>query len=116
MTILIIRKHQRFAVRHQVSLVGAEVRPRSGLLVEVSLEGCRLALSGSNASNAIAVEQPVSVRIGGFGTVKATVRWAGDGSVGLRFDAPLHNAELGQLIEVCRPMPGSEETLRAYGT
>ena len=113
MTILIIRKHQRFAVRHQVSLVCAEVRPRSGLLVEVSLEGCRLALSGSNA---IAVEQPVSVRIGGFGTVKATVRWTGDGFVGLRFDAPLHNAELGQLIEVCRPMPGSEETLRAYGT
>lgn len=113
MAILTIRKHKRFAVRHEVNLVVTGSRPRSGLLVEVSLEGCRLGLPGSHA---FAAEKPVAVRIGGFGTIKATVRWSGDGFVGLRFDAPLHNAELGELIEICRPGPGSIGAARAYGT
>lgn len=113
MAILTIRKHQRFAVRHEVSLVSAGKRPRSGLLVEVSLEGCRLALPGSHA---FAIEQPISVRIGEFGTIKATIRWTGDGFVGVRFDCPLHTAELGELIDICRPSPRSDAVTRAYGT
>lgn len=113
MAILTIRKHQRFAVRQDVNLVSAGSRSRSGLLVEVSLEGCRLALPGSRA---FAVEQPVAVRIGGFGLLKATVRWTGDGFVGLRFDAPLHTAELGEIIDICRPAATGQAASRAYGT
>ena len=82
------------------------------MLVEVSLEGGRLSLSGSSA---FVVEQPVMVRIGGFGNVQARVRWAGEGFVGLRFDAPLHNAELDLLLQACRPEFAQDSTMRAYG-
>lgn len=98
-TILTIRKHQRFAVRHDVSLGSAAQRPRRCLMVEVSLDGCRLAAPGSEN---FVTGQPVVLEIEGFGRMKAQVRWTRDQLVGLKFDAPLHHAELDDLIQTCR--------------
>jgi hypothetical protein len=47
MTILTIRKHKRFAVRRKANLVCSGNRPKPGLLVELSLEGCRMGITGS---------------------------------------------------------------------
>ncbi len=113
MTILTIRKHQRFAVRHQVRILRAGLRPCTGLLVEVSLEGCRLSLAGSGS---FSVEQQVSVQISGFGTIKGRARWAGEGFVGLRFEAALHHDELAELIETCRAAVTEPPTRRAYAS
>lgn len=113
MTILTIRKHQRFAVRRQVRIARDGARSCQGLLVELSLDGCRLSLVGSGD---FAIDQPVSVRINDFGAIKAKVRWAGDGFVGLRFDAALHNAELSLLLQACRPRIDNSPPLRAYAS
>ncbi len=82
MTILTIRKHQRFAVRRKASLVAAGKRSRQALLVELCLDGCRL---GTTGSYDYAMGETVKIRIGGFDDFRAEVRWTGDGYVGLRF-------------------------------
>jgi hypothetical protein len=103
--ILTIRKHQRFAVRHDVGIVRDGQHPRSCLLVEVSLEGARLAVPGSEA---LAIDQRVMLEIDGFGSLAAHVRWTRDGVVGLKFAAALHHAELDELIHICRAAPALE--------
>src|SRR5258708_453343 len=75
MNILTIRKHKRFAVRRKANLVGAGGRPMPGLLIELSLEGCRM---GFASSAKLAIGQQVKVRIGGFDDFRAEVRWAGN--------------------------------------
>lgn len=110
MTILTIRKHKRFAIRQTARLFRAGKRPSAGLLVEISLDGGRLAIAGSAG---LLIDQSVAIEIAGFARLKAQVRWAGDGLIGLRFDQPLHNAELDELLRSCRPEIGSEIAMRA---
>jgi hypothetical protein len=110
MSILVIRKHQRFAVRQSACLDSAGCKPCPGLLVEVSLDGCRFSLTDYCE---LAIGQQVSLQIDGFTPRNAQVRWADDKRVGLLFDRPLHNAELGTLLQDCRTdtarrsMPGT---------
>lgn len=110
MSILVIRKHQRFAVRQSACLKAEGCKPCPGLLVEVSLDGCRFSLTNYRE---LEIGQQVSLRIDGFAPRNAQVRWADDKRVGLLFDQPLHNAELGTLLQDCRSetarhsMPGS---------
>lgn len=99
MSVLVIRKHQRFAVRQSACLDSAGCKPCPGLLVEVSLDGCRFSLAQFRE---LAIGQQVSLRIDGFTARNAQVRWADDKRVGLLFDQPLHNAELGALLQDCR--------------
>ncbi len=113
MTILTIRKHKRFAMKQAARLLCADNRPCAGLLFEVSLDGCRLAIADCDG---FAINQPVTVAIEGFAKLKAQVRWAGNGSVGLRFDHPLHTAELDELLQTCRPEQDSGAAMRGYGT
>jgi PilZ domain len=119
-TILSIRKHQRFAVRRKASLCPAKGKRRDGLLVELSLEGCRV---GITSAEQFAPGEPVKVRIDGYGDLAGEVRWAQAGLAGLRFLRPLHIAELGGLIQLCRglgdaicaatgPETGSETAMR----
>lgn len=110
MTILKIRKHKRFAVRQAARLLCDGKRPGAGLLVEISLDGGRLAITGSDG---FAIDQAVTVDISGFAKLKAQVRWAGNGLVGLRFDRPLHNVELDQLLQTCRPEMADGGAMRA---
>lgn len=111
MTILVIRKHHRYAVRHKASLCPAKGRRREGLLVELSLEGCRI---GIVRAEEFLTGNPVKVRIDGYGDIAGEVRWARGGLAGLRFARPLHVAELDGLLQFCRD-PGAGE-LRRYGT
>ena len=109
MTVLFIRKHKRFAVRRMVALsVGEELR--RGLLVEVSLEGCRI---GGIDTQGLAVGDIVDLRIHGFGTLRAEVRWTQPGVAGLHLAQALHIPELNELIRLCRAAP---DDLLAYGT
>ena len=112
-TILTIGKHKRFAMRQAARLICAGNRPCAGLLVEVSLDGCRLALADSDS---FSVEQSITVEISHFAKLRAQVRWSGNGFVGLRFDHPLHTAELDELLQTCRPEQDSGAAMRGYGT
>ena len=113
LTVLVIRKHQRFAVRQAVRLQWEDSRPSPGLLVEISLDGCRLAIPGSGG---LATGQAVSLAIDAVTARGAQVRWADNGLVGLRFNQPLHNAELDALLTRCRPQTGEFAGQRSYGT
>ena len=109
MDVLFIRKHKRFAVRRMVALA-TDAGLRRGLLVEVSLEGCRI---GNVDSDGLAVGQLVDLRIHGFGTLSAEVRWTQPGLAGLHLVQALHIPELNELIRLCRT--GCDDVL-AYGT
>jgi hypothetical protein len=113
MTILTIRKHQRFAVRREAGLQIKGRASRTGLLVELSLEGCRMSIVGAAK---FAVGQTVKVNVAGYGALKAQVRWSDTGVLGMRFDQPLHVAELNELLAACRPEFANDSLVRAYGT
>ena len=83
---------------------------RRGLLVEVSLEGCRI---GNIDSQGLAIGDHIDLRIHGFGTLKGEVRWTQPGLVGLHLVQALHIPELNELIRLCRTRP---DELLAYGT
>jgi hypothetical protein len=80
------------------------------LLIELSLDGCRL--SHADGLRELAPGDPLVLRLPGTDALSARVRWAREGTLGLRFDVPLHTAALETLIELCR----KTEPVRAYGT
>lgn len=112
MSVLVIRAHKRFAVARKVRLHKPRRRGSDGLLIELSLDGCRISLA--MATSAYALEDAVSLRIAGAAPIDARVRWLRDGAIGLRFVQPLHIAGLEALIRLCRSE--TEEAARAYGT
>lgn len=118
MSILVIRTHKRFGVRRKASLRKPGSRALTGLLIELSLEGCRI----SNIDeSAFSEGQPVTMRIEGFPPREAYVRWVRDHCVGLRLVAPLHIAELDHIVTTCRvpapaPVLAEARPVRAYGT
>lgn len=111
MAILTIRKYQRFAVRRAVSLHCPKKRPKNGLLVELSLDGCRLGIAESMD---FAIGAILTLRLDGFSDRKAEVRWSGNGYLGLRFIQALHVADLDRLIRACRAECIEAEPQRAY--
>lgn len=111
MAVFTIRKYQRFAVRRAASLHCPKKRHKNGLLVEVSLDGCRLGIAESLN---FAVGAVLNLRLDGFDDLKAEVRWSGNGYLGLRFIQALHVADLDRLIRACRPEPVEAERPRAY--
>ncbi len=112
MSILVIRKHQRFAVVRKARLHGPEDCQHDGLLIEVSLDGCRI----SNVDDsAFAIGQPLTVSIDSFGEMDGEVRWLGDGRIGLHLTRPLHVPELDHLLKVCRGETAAAPRLRVAG-
>ena len=111
MAILTIRKYQRFAVRRMANLHNPGRQGRSGLLVEVSLDGCRL---GITEGPDFAVGTILTMHIEGVDEIMAEVRWSGNGFLGLRFLHSLHVADLDRLIRACRPEPVRAEPQQAY--
>jgi hypothetical protein len=117
MAVLMIRKHQRFAVRQSACLEWAEQSYCVGMVVEVSLDGCRFSMT-DNAELAIGLAVtpgPVTLRIDGFMNRGAQVRWADENRIGLLFDQPLHNAEIAELLQDRRSESASQP-MRSYGT
>lgn len=108
MSVLVIRAHKRFAVRGPASLTKAGRRAAHGLVVELSLDGCRI---GGIASSAFVIGDSATLTIHGCEPLPCQVRWAGEGVVGLRFAKPLHFAALDHLIRHCRA-----EAVQAFGT
>ena len=108
MTVLTIRSHRRYAVRQTVRLRKPGTRAASGLLIELSAEGCRI----SNVERGrYQIGEPLTLefedlRLPGF------VRWAHDGIVGLRLEAALHPHELADMIARGR----GRDDLPRYGT
>jgi hypothetical protein len=110
-SVFTIRAHKRFAVCRKVRLGRKGRRQIDGLLIELSLDGCRI--SHAAASVDLALEDSIVLRVAGTEPIAARVRWLRDGSIGLRFVQPLHNAGLESLIRLCRT---PAEPARAYGT
>ena len=110
MTVLTIRAHKRYAVRQPVRLGKTGAKAISGLMVELSSEGCRI----SNVERlGFAVGEAVRVEIEEL-EFDGLVRWAHDGIVGVRLDKPLYSNELGNLIARGRGETCADE--RRYGT
>ncbi|MDD3799681.1 MAG: PilZ domain-containing protein [Novosphingobium sp.] len=99
MTVLYIRAHKRFAVRRMVRITGTAGDIASGLLIELSLQGCRISNLGRTAFE---IGQRVALEIDGYEPVSGAVRWAHDGLAGLRFDRSLHAGTLDRMIHSCR--------------
>lgn len=109
MTILTIRSHTRFALRQTVRLTGEGSRPVTGLMIELSADGCRI--SGL-AKARLATDQLVEIAFENETTLACHVRWSKNGVVGLRLLKPLSNAELAEILSQSR---GPVE-IRRYGT
>lgn len=110
-SILVIRQHARYGVCRKAQLSRSAGRPVSGLLVELSLHGCRL---GNIDQSQFSLDETVTLQVPGFDGFDARVRWIGEGVVGLRFHYPLRAPALEHLIRVCRGETVSEAPMRAY--
>ena len=110
MTVLTIRAHKRYAVRQPVQLGKPDAKPISGLMIELSSEGCRIRNLGRPG---LSIGEPVTVEIGDL-KFHGRIRWTHDGIAGVRLDPPLYNSELGNLIARGRGESCGDE--RRYGT
>jgi len=97
---MLSRTKRRFAVKRTVGLCprdGGE--PASGLMIELSSEGCRVSKLGySDFSEG----EEVTVSLGEKAALAGFIRWAHDGLAGVRFSEALHAAELSELVESSR--------------
>ncbi len=108
-SVLTIRAHKRFAVCSKVRLRKERRRGIDGLLIELSLDGCRISYVGTSAS--FALGDPLTLRLDGTEPIAARIRWLREGVIGLRFERPLHIAGLEQLILLC--LGGAEGQARS---
>lgn len=100
MSVLRIRTTRRFAVRSSARLKPGRGRATSGLLIELSQDGCRI----SNVDNVrFAVGETARIELDGFEPMDGLIRWSQDGFVGLRFASALSVAALDSLLRSCRP-------------
>lgn len=114
MSVLVIRAHKRFAVCRKVRLRRPGKRFAEGLLIELSLDGCRL---GNLGSQNFATDQQVMLRVEGVDRpIEARIRWLGEHTIGLRFLRPLSASSLDQLVRLCRGDAPGQLPLRVYGT
>ena len=111
MTVLTIRSHKRYAVRQIVRLGKVGAKPVSGLMIELSSEGCRISNLGRPG---FTIGEPVTVEIDEL-KFRGRIRWTHDGIAGVRLDCALFSAELGELIARGRGESPAVE-LRCYGT
>ena len=111
MSILVIRQHARYAVCRRAQLSRPDSKAVSGLLVELSVHGCRL---GNIDERRFLLDETVTLKIPGFDGFEGQVRWVGEGVVGLRFRNPFRSAALERLIRACRGETQNEVPIRAY--
>lgn len=110
--------HQRYAVRRKATIHREGRRIGSGLLVELSQEGCRIGcLSDAGQSNIAALEigELVVIKVDGAAPIEAHVRWTGGGTLGMKVVHAFHRAELDHLLRTCRG-EFDEAEQREYGT
>lgn len=114
MSVLVIRANERFALCKPVSLLKEGAHVASGSLIEVSLEGCRISriddLAAEDGDN-------FELELEGLPRIEGNVRWSRGDCLGLRFEQPLHQKEMRDLLEICGSHQLSRfDTHRLYGT
>lgn len=107
---LVIREHSRFAVSRKANVRHDQGNSTDALLVELSLDGCRL---GNVPEDALAPGATVSVDVKGATPLSGTVRRRIDGSLSVKFSKPLHTFELSKLIGLCRGEASSQSPMMA---
>ena len=112
MSIFVIPRHKRFAVRQNVQLRAGSGTARSALLIEVSLQGCRVSVSDFDPFR---IDQPVTVEIAGFGDIGGHISSVSDRIFAIRFARPVQNAELHELVGSSSGKPGPILQLPAFG-
>lgn len=110
MTVLTIRAHRRYAVRQVVRLRRDGGKPVSGLMIELSCEGCRISNLGRPG---FSIGEEVTVDVDGS-KLHGFIRWTHDGIAGVRLAKALFPAQLGELISRGRGEEAAEIAL--YGT
>jgi hypothetical protein len=98
MTVLIIRAHKRYAVRHPVRLGAPGTPATAGLLIELSAEGCRISQLGGGTFEP---GQRVVVHVGQV-ALPGRIRWAHDGLAGVRLDNALRRDQFAELVALAR--------------
>ena len=99
MRVLTIRQHDRFALRKTVSLAGDAGGKCRGLLIELSLGGCRISNLGARQFEH---GETVKVTVAGYGSLTGQVRWTNPGMVGLRLVPQLRMGDMNRLLGICR--------------
>ena len=110
MVVLTIRAHKRFAVCCEVKLRSSTGLVVDGLLIEMSLEGCRVS---NVVSHKFSAEDLIDVEIDGQTSLSARVRWQHDKILGLRLMQPFQCGELASLLNYCRGETELKEAARA---
>lgn len=102
MTVTSLRPHRRFAVRQRVHISHAHpasVGQVDGLLIELSIRGCRI----SNIDpSPFAHGDAIQLEIDGFSPIHGSVRMADRGVLCMTFATPLYTPVLDNLITRCR--------------
>lgn len=109
MNLLTIRSHTRFALRQPVQLLCDGASIATGLMIELSAEGCRI--SGL-VGKCPAIDQLVEIVLDDGPVLSGLVRWSNDGVVGLRLYTALTNAELAEVLSRSR----GPVNVRRYGS
>ncbi|WP_338466776.1 PilZ domain-containing protein [Novosphingobium sp. ZN18A2] len=102
MSLLVIRAHKRFAVCRRVPLRKGRAIAGDGLLIELSLEGCRIS---QIQQDHFREGEELHFNVEGYGMITGAVRWSQGNCVGLRLSPPLHQAEMANLLDVLREGP-----------
>lgn len=112
MSVFIIPRHKRFAVRHEVQLRNARGRASAALLIELSQQACRVSASPDEQ---LGPDMPVTIEIAGFGDIHGQIFSANDRILVIRFVRPINSAALHELV--WRPADGPEPILQlpAFG-
>lgn len=110
MSVLVIRANKRFAVCREARLGHAEGAKDDGLLIELSLDGCRI---GNVESRDFTAGEIVKVEVDGAEPFAGEVRWQGNRAIGLKLACPFHVPELDRLIRLCRGELDGGDRLRA---
>lgn len=112
-----IRAHQRYAVRREVAILRGARRLGTGLLVEISQEGCRIGcvMPADMFPEPIENGEVLVVAPEGADPFEGRVRWSGNGTLGFRLVRVFHHHELDRLIRTCRGEFDTPEA-REYGT
>jgi len=113
MSVLTIRKYERFAMRQKVAFAGGRVVNGDGLLIEISLAGCRIS---NLSSEDFAFGETLQVDVPGFGALDGQVRWSNPGVIGVGFERPLFSSQLISLLKACRDQTDESAAARRYAS
>lgn len=110
---MVTRKHPRFPVRLQSTLVHDTHFRHAGSIQDLSIKGCRMA---SIISPFTGMQMAMLLHVPGEATPiaieKAAVRWCGSAGIGMEFlmVAPPHQDRLNRILQQLGSKPGPGQT------